>query len=103
MKPGDFALRSKQSRAAARLILDQRTRSLERIEVIIACGDDNRPSATPWGKDKDGLGRVIGIPEGMTIADGLRTLGGYSEDELEEISASCPQPVGPGSLFALWR
>ena len=87
-------------------MLDQRAQSQERIEVILACDDlpDNRPCASDWGSGKDEqLARIISIPEGMTMADGLRMLEGFTEAELEKISANCPAPLGPGSLFAIRR
>lgn len=107
MNPGNFPLGSHQSRAAARALLANRHAMFERREVIIACSadDGSSPHATEWHVDakEQTAGRVVSIPEGMTLADGLRMLGGYSEAELEEISANCAAPVGIGSLFAVLR
>jgi hypothetical protein len=105
--PGDFPLGSQQSRAAARKLVANRHAMFERREVILGCSadDGSSPHATEWRVDakEQTAGRVVSIPEGMTVADGLRMLGGYSEAELEEIAASCPVPVRPGSLFAIRR
>jgi hypothetical protein len=107
MNPGNFPLGSHQSRAAARALLANRRAMFERREVILACSasDGSAPHATEWhvNAKEQTAGRVVSIPEGMTLADGLRMLGGYSEGELEKISASCPEPVGVASLFALRR
>lgn len=82
-------------------------RSRGRREVILSADNlpGNRRSATEWeGGQKDGeMGRVVCIPDGMTIAEGLRALGGYTREELERISVVAPAPLGPGSFFALER
>jgi len=48
-------------------------------------------------------GRVISVPEGMTMADALRMVGGFSGGELAEIAALHPRPVGCWDLFSLKR
>jgi hypothetical protein len=103
MKPGDFALGSMKSRAAARLLLTQRHSSDERREVILGCDYLTAPKATEWVKgDKGGgVGRVVSVPAGMTIAEGLRLLGGYGEDELEHIGEACSEPVDNCSIYTL--
>jgi hypothetical protein len=107
VNPGDFPLGSHQSRAAARAMLANRQAVFKRREVIFGCAanDSSAPHATKWhvNAKEQTAGRVVSIPEGMTLTDGLRMLGGYSEGELEKISASCPEPVNIGSLFVLRR
>ena len=48
-------------------------------------------------------GRVIGIPEGMTVAEALQTLGGYSDQLISEAAEEKPEPVGVGTLLCLYR
>ena len=107
MNPCDFPLGSHQSRAAVRALLENRQSVLERREVILGCSanDHSAPHATKWhvnAKERT-AGRVISVPEGMTMADGLRMVGGFSEGELAEIAALHPQHVGCWDLFSLRR
>ena len=37
--------------------------------------------------------RVVSIPPGMTIAEELKVLSGYSRAELERLDADCPEPL----------
>jgi len=95
------------NRAAARALLTNRQTVFERRKIILGCSanDGSATHATTWhinAKERT-AGRVISIPEGMTLADGLRMLGGYSEGELAEISALHPRPVGCWDLFSLKR
>jgi hypothetical protein len=58
-----------------------------RRETIIGIDADRKPSAGEYGEDDRGsseIARLIGIPYGMTIADGLRAVGGFTEEELSE-------------------
>lgn len=105
MKLADFPLRSPQSRAAARLLLAQRHSSEERREVILGCDYLTAPKATEWVKgDKgSGVGRIVSVPAGMTIAEGLKALGGYSQGELEYIAEVCSAPIHNCSIFTLRR
>jgi hypothetical protein len=107
VKPSDYPLCSSQSRAAARMLLEQRPRTRKRVEVILGCHDlhAGRPTATEWREDaKDGkLCRIIGIQDGMTLADGLRAIGGYSPKDLAWIAASHPEPLVTGSMLMLRR
>jgi hypothetical protein len=105
MKPADFPLGSCQSRAAARLLLAQRQSSEERREVILGCDYLTAAKATEWVKgDKGrGVGRIVSVPAGMTIAEGLRVLGGYSTDELERIAEANSEPVHSCSIYTLRR
>ena len=105
MKPADFPLGSPQSRAAARVVLAQRCSSEERREVILGCDYLTAPKATEWVKgDKgSGVGRIVSVPAGMTIVEGLRALGGYSKDELEQIDEACSEPIHYCSIYTLRR
>jgi hypothetical protein len=86
MKPGDFLIGSEQSRAAARLMLTRRTQGQMRRELIIGIDECREPHAGAYGSDSDSTerGRFVGIPYGMSIADGLRAVGGFTEEELAE-------------------
>jgi hypothetical protein len=84
--PGDFVLGSAQSRAAARHLLLQRTKGQIRRELIIGIDEGRAPHAGAYGSDPNSVerGRLVTIPYGMTIADGLRAIGGFTEEELAE-------------------
>jgi hypothetical protein len=105
MKPGDFALGSMKSRAAARLSLAKRQTSEERREVILGRDDLTAPRATEWvrGDKGNGVGRVISLPASTTIAEGLRALGGYSDHELRRIAEASSEPVHSCSIYTLRR
>lgn len=106
MKPGDFLLGSHQSRAAARALLANRHAAFERREVIIGCPvDGSAPHVTPWhiNVKKQIAGRVVSIPEGMTVAEGLRALGGYSEKELAIAAEHRSEPLNIGTMLMLRR
>ena len=105
VKPGDFPLRSRQSRAAARLLLIGKHSTVERREIILGQDGLDGPKATEWGAGyKDGvLGRIVSIPEDMTIAEGLRVLGGYTDNELQRISEKCSEPIRSHSIYSLHR
>jgi hypothetical protein len=70
VNPGDYALRSDPSRAAARAMLDGRQSAFERREVIICrpAWKCPAPRATEWVEDakERTMGRVVSIPDGMT-------------------------------------
>jgi hypothetical protein len=60
---------------------------LKRRETIIGINADRKPNAGEYGEDRRGsgeIGRLIGIPYGMTLAEGLRAVGGFTEEELAE-------------------
>ncbi len=82
-RPGDFAVGSAQSRAAARHLLQKRLEGRVRRELIIGC-DVVKPRANEYGHDDDSreFARLVAIPIGMSIADGLRAVGGCTEEEL---------------------
>jgi len=47
---------------------------LRRREVIIGIDADRTPNASEYGEDERGsgeVGRLVGIPYGMTLGDGL--------------------------------
>ena len=104
LKPGDFPLRSNISRAAARKLLTARESSYERREVIISNRVDS-PHATAWRFDtKEHIaGRVVSIPGGMTLEQGLRALGGYSESQLAKALELFPEPLSIGTMLMLRR
>lgn len=98
---------SMQSRAAARQLLESRTKDRERLEIILSiCATEGAlPKASTWTEDweRKKLVRTICVPEGMTLADGLRTVGGFSDQELEQIAKKEPGAVLGGSTFVLRR
>jgi hypothetical protein len=67
-------------------MLSRRTQGQTRREVIIGIDEGREPHAGAYGSDPDSAerGRVVGIPYGMSIADGLRAVGGFTEEELSE-------------------
>ena len=76
LKPGDFALGSRQSRAAARAVLERRKTGQRRIDVF---GSIPRPYTNSeirigtWQEGEDGvLFRYSNIPAGMTIQEAER-------------------------------
>jgi hypothetical protein len=81
MKPGDFALGSGQSRAAARAMLERRFASRKRMEIIYSIP---RPGAAEgeirigdWIEGQNGmLFRTCNIPAGMTIQEAERIVSG---------------------------
>lgn len=87
--PGDYALCSLPSRAAARAIVEQRTSGKDRFDFIVDIGitiDDLKIGE--WTEDEDGrLTRVSLIPEGMSMEEAERIV---SERRLwgESISAA---------------
>jgi len=104
LKPGDFPLSSNRSRAAARALLVERQSVYERREVII-CNRSETPHATQLHFDvkEHKAGRVISIPQGMTVESGLRALGGFSEKQLAGAAEHCPEPLQLGTNLLLRR
>jgi hypothetical protein len=94
-----------KSRTAARLSLAQRQTAEERREVILGSDDLTAPRATEWvrGDKGSGVGRVVSLPAGMTIAEGLRVLGGYSSKELQRITEAYSEPIHSCSIYILRR
>jgi hypothetical protein len=87
------------------MLLEQRQRTMERVELILGSHDyhTDKPTASEWREDaKDGkLCRTICIP--MTLVDGLRAIGGYSPAVLDSVAASHPEPLLTGSTLMLRR
>src|SRR5215469_1625945 len=104
MKPGDFVLRSERSRASARQMLALRQSSAERLELILWRPDSDPPRASPWTNGEAGqVCRIISMPEGMTLLDGLRAVGGFTASELDQIGRAHPHPANCGSIHVLRR
>ena len=78
MKP-EISRSALLNRGLARLLLQSRQVTRERLELIVGGdnGPDSRPRATPWreGEPDGPRSRMISIPAGMTIAEGLRVVG----------------------------
>ena len=76
MRPGDFALGSSQSRAAARAALERRFASRERLSIILSpesFPECTEPSIGAWREGEDGmLVRTCILPAGMTINEAER-------------------------------
>lgn len=104
VKPGDFPLHSHRSRAAARRLFAERQSAYERREVIISSRTKS-PSATQWHFDakERTAARVVSIPEGIKLEEGLRALGGYSERQLARASELYPEPLDSGTMLMLRR
>lgn len=105
MKPGDFGIGSEQSRAAARMELEDRQVGMQRFELLVGHNDDSSPSAGPWTESrKDGtITRLIGFPDGMTLAEVARAVGGYSPEELDQFAEQFPRPLSGCDLYRLDR
>ncbi|MGB6975241.1 MAG: hypothetical protein WBD67_11210 [Terracidiphilus sp.] len=75
------------------------------MEVIICRpdGETTLPRATEWGgsDNKRRLGRVVVIPEEISLADGLRALGGYPDRVIAYAEEFHPKPLNVGSMLAL--
>jgi hypothetical protein len=89
-RPGDFPVGSPESRAAARLMLRQRSTESQRIEIITSIQrparewsdwtDKTKPYATPWSETTDGrLMRMLYVPSGMTAYEARRIVDGEGE------------------------
>ena len=64
-----------------------------------------QPHASEWiqNGNEGQLFRTVRIPSGMTLAEGLRTIGGYSEAVLDRAAESHPEPLVTGSVLTLRR
>jgi hypothetical protein len=77
MKPGDYALGSEKSRAAARLLAVERGSSQARHTLWMDIGHVDEPHCTPWTESEDGkFWRVCSIPEGMSHEEANRIIDG---------------------------
>jgi len=78
MKPADYPLRSRQSRAAARSLLERKLANRKRIDVVLTSSIPRPPGALAinvgkWQEGPDGtLTRFSMIPSGMTIEEAER-------------------------------
>ncbi len=67
LHPADFPVGSAQSRAAARMLAQQRENQRERLEIIIT--GEAELHGTPWTECSDGtLMRTLCLPGNMSIA-----------------------------------
>jgi hypothetical protein len=76
LRPGIYPIGSAESRAAARMLAQQRDDQTDRLEVILSgavcrvSGDPKQPSATAWMKCANGrLMRGLIVPDGMTVEE----------------------------------
>ena len=99
VRPGKYALGSGQSRAAARILLEQRRRTEKRRTVILciggleapSVGDPQSPGGSVWSREPDGTQmRTIWLPGGADMAECLRQVGGFKEEEMAQIAAHDP-------------
>jgi len=73
VKPGDYPLRSLQSRAAVRRMLEERQAGKTAITLILDGKENEPPRFTPWVESEPGrMGRVASIPPGMTVEEAER-------------------------------
>jgi hypothetical protein len=100
---GDLPLGSIQSRAAARLLLEEKRKGEKRREIVICIeGAKDASEASEWTQDRDGtLERVIWLTPGSVLTEGLRSVGGFSSNELEEIAAIGPEFVPDFEIFEM--
>jgi hypothetical protein len=102
---GELPLGSMQSRAVARLLLERKRGSEKREEYIIVILDAGTPShASEWVTEKSGIvSRIIWVAPGALLADSLRIVGGYSEQDLEFIAKERPGKQESFEIFVLER
>lgn len=85
------------SRAAARLVMEQRQRGQQRLELILgwSATKSTLPSATPWRENSEGtqISRIISAPAGFTLAETLRVVGGCSAQKLAFIAERHVEPL----------
>lgn len=74
LKPGDYAVGSPQSRAAARALLERRFAGRIARTIIVDLGTDcTEPRIGEWREGADGSrGRVCALPDGMTMQEAER-------------------------------
>ena len=69
-RPGEFPLGSPESRAAARMFLNNQRDSRKRIEIVSNIArpdlDNAKPHVSPWSDFGDVLMRMLYVPAGMT-------------------------------------
>jgi hypothetical protein len=105
MKPGDFELGSDKSRAAARMALQQRRQGIARVELWVGHYEARQPSAGPWTENQERmeLNRMVSFPDGMTIVEVARSVGGYSQEELTVLAERFTKPLLGCELYRLDR
>lgn len=81
-RPGIYPIGSPQSRAAARMLAQQKDEQRDRLEVILsgkvcrASADPALPSATPWMACSNGkFMRGLIVPDGMTVEEARHHVG----------------------------
>jgi hypothetical protein len=85
-------------------LLTEKQSDYERCEVIISNRTDSL-SATRWHFDvkEHSAVRVVFIPAGMTLEQGLRALGGFSEKELAQAAVLHKEPLQLGTMLMMRR
>ena len=80
--PGDYAIGSPQSRAAARALLERRFAGRIRRTIIVDLDTDcTELSIGEWREGADGsLGRVCALPDGITMQEAEGIVCGAWED-----------------------
>ena len=70
---------SPKSRAAARMLAQQKRDVRQRLEIVINIprprADNTKPDATPWIGDYNGSGKLVRtlyVPDGMSVEDARR-------------------------------
>ncbi len=88
MKPGDFALGSSQSRAAARALLERRFAARKRIDIVCSIPrprEDGEIHIGTWTEGADGsLFRFSSLPPGMTIEEAERIVAERGQREASQ-------------------
>jgi hypothetical protein len=90
-------------------MLEEKQNGFERREIIIGCrardGSAPAPRANDWWEDARNrtMGRIVSIPEGMMLAEGLRTLGDYSDSEIDLATELYPEPLHVATMLVLKR
>ena len=78
-----------------------------RRDVIVTVGSEWHPIPSASASNQDpktqSIERVIWIPDGMTLAEGLRVVGGYTPQELDQIARAHPEKLERCRLFSLER
>jgi hypothetical protein len=88
-------------------MLEKRQHGLERLEIVLGRSnrEDRKATASKWTENvkEERLYRTICIPDAMTLVDGLRAVGGYSEAELDRVAELQPGRVHCGTMLAIRR
>ena len=75
-RPGDFPLGSRESRAAARLLLNSLANTRRRIEIVSHIPrpgqDGTKPHVSDWNDFGDALMRMVYVPPGMSFEEALK-------------------------------